>query len=245
MNVNHASFPVKLGCLLPIVWLHYFFISCHRLNMVSGGSGIRSMEVHSSNMGSSMWLTDGKFPPTTCTANHGTNKALEWSMYQNHATFHSSLRLPWYFLKIRTRLWNIPRLQWTCIFIHDWFHRQSQSPGWVGGFGSQSAQASASANSVVSNLTNFNMTGYQTQWAGPNTSPLLRRTSSGQTIIHKASVCLIGQITFFFVMIVPISLRMFNFILFFSSNENFSVWTCSRTMKCKSSIKHCHQINQS
>nr|XP_049592478.1 nucleolysin TIAR isoform X2 [Syngnathus scovelli] len=40
---------------------------------------------------------------------------------------------------------------------------QSQSPGWVGGFGSQSAQASGSASSVVSNMTNFNMTGYQTQ----------------------------------------------------------------------------------
>ncbi|XP_054655385.1 nucleolysin TIAR isoform X2 [Dunckerocampus dactyliophorus] len=40
---------------------------------------------------------------------------------------------------------------------------QSQSPAWVGGFGSPSAQAAASAGSVVSNLTNFNMAGYQTQ----------------------------------------------------------------------------------
>nr|XP_057919867.1 nucleolysin TIAR isoform X2 [Doryrhamphus excisus] len=37
---------------------------------------------------------------------------------------------------------------------------QSQSPAWVGGFGSPSAQAAASAGSVVSN---FNMAGYQTQ----------------------------------------------------------------------------------
>ncbi|XP_061766810.1 nucleolysin TIAR [Nerophis ophidion] len=40
---------------------------------------------------------------------------------------------------------------------------QSQSPAWVGGFGSPSAQAAASAGSTVSNLTNFNMAGYQTQ----------------------------------------------------------------------------------
>ncbi|KAL7383892.1 hypothetical protein ABVT39_020128 [Epinephelus coioides] len=43
---------------------------------------------------------------------------------------------------------------------------QSQSPAWVGGFGSQSAQAAAAAaqpGQVMSNLANFSMAGYQTQ----------------------------------------------------------------------------------
>lgn len=43
--------------------------------------------------------------------------------------------------------------------------RQSQSSGWMGGFGSQSAQAAAPQGPVMSNLGNYNMAGYQTQWA--------------------------------------------------------------------------------
>ncbi|KAF3842356.1 hypothetical protein F7725_024307 [Dissostichus mawsoni] len=40
---------------------------------------------------------------------------------------------------------------------------QSQSPAWVEGFGSQSAQAAAPPGQVMSNLANFSMAGYQTQ----------------------------------------------------------------------------------
>uniref|UniRef100_A0A8P4KKS9 Nucleolysin TIAR n=1 Tax=Dicentrarchus labrax TaxID=13489 RepID=A0A8P4KKS9_DICLA len=40
---------------------------------------------------------------------------------------------------------------------------QSQSPAWVGGFGSPSAQAAAPPGPVMSNLANFSMAGYQTQ----------------------------------------------------------------------------------
>ncbi|XP_053730992.1 nucleolysin TIAR [Synchiropus splendidus] len=40
---------------------------------------------------------------------------------------------------------------------------QTQSPAWVGGFGSQSAQAAPPAGSVMSNLANYSMAGYQTQ----------------------------------------------------------------------------------
>ncbi|TNM99739.1 hypothetical protein fugu_012772 [Takifugu bimaculatus] len=40
---------------------------------------------------------------------------------------------------------------------------QSQSSGWMGGFGSQSAQAAAPQGPVMSNLGNYNMAGYQTQ----------------------------------------------------------------------------------
>uniref|UniRef100_A0A7N8WZR8 Nucleolysin TIAR n=1 Tax=Mastacembelus armatus TaxID=205130 RepID=A0A7N8WZR8_9TELE len=40
---------------------------------------------------------------------------------------------------------------------------QSQSPAWVGSFGSPSAQAAAPPGSVMSNLANFSMAGYQTQ----------------------------------------------------------------------------------
>uniref|UniRef100_A0A8D0AQU2 Nucleolysin TIAR n=1 Tax=Sander lucioperca TaxID=283035 RepID=A0A8D0AQU2_SANLU len=40
---------------------------------------------------------------------------------------------------------------------------QSQSPAWVEGFGSQSAQAAAPPGPVMSNLANFSMAGYQTQ----------------------------------------------------------------------------------
>lgn len=52
--------------------------------------------------------------------------------------------------------------------------RQSQSPAWVEGFGSQSAQAAAPPGQVMSNLANFSMAGYQTQWAGPNISAVPR-----------------------------------------------------------------------
>uniref|UniRef100_A0A672GTP7 Nucleolysin TIAR n=1 Tax=Salarias fasciatus TaxID=181472 RepID=A0A672GTP7_SALFA len=40
---------------------------------------------------------------------------------------------------------------------------QSQSPAWVGNFGSPSAQAAAPPGPVMSNLGNFSMAGYQTQ----------------------------------------------------------------------------------
>lgn len=40
---------------------------------------------------------------------------------------------------------------------------QSQSPAWMGGFGSPSAQAAAPPGPVMSNLANFSMAGYQTQ----------------------------------------------------------------------------------
>ncbi|XP_073337814.1 nucleolysin TIAR isoform X2 [Pagrus major] len=40
---------------------------------------------------------------------------------------------------------------------------QSQSPAWVGSFGSPSAQAAAQPGPVMSNLANFSMAGYQTQ----------------------------------------------------------------------------------
>uniref|UniRef100_A0A671Y4F3 Nucleolysin TIAR n=2 Tax=Sparus aurata TaxID=8175 RepID=A0A671Y4F3_SPAAU len=40
---------------------------------------------------------------------------------------------------------------------------QSQSPAWVGSFGSPSAQAAAQPGTVMSNLANFSMAGYQTQ----------------------------------------------------------------------------------
>lgn len=40
---------------------------------------------------------------------------------------------------------------------------QSQSPAWVGNFGSPSAQAAAPPGTVMSNLANFSMAGYQTQ----------------------------------------------------------------------------------
>ncbi|TKS85288.1 Nucleolysin TIAR TIA-1-related protein [Collichthys lucidus] len=40
---------------------------------------------------------------------------------------------------------------------------QSQSPAWMGGFGSPSAQAAAPPGPVMSNLSNFSMAGYQTQ----------------------------------------------------------------------------------
>ncbi|XP_028983643.1 nucleolysin TIAR isoform X2 [Betta splendens] len=40
---------------------------------------------------------------------------------------------------------------------------QPQSPTWMGNFGSPSSQASATPGSVVSNLANFSMAGYQTQ----------------------------------------------------------------------------------
>lgn len=43
------------------------------------------------------------------------------------------------------------------------FLRQSQSSGWMGGFGSQSTQAAAPQGPVMSNLGNYNMAGYQTQ----------------------------------------------------------------------------------
>lgn len=49
------------------------------------------------------------------------------------------------------------------------FLRQSQSSGWMGGFGSQSAQAAAPQGPVMSSLGNYNMAGYQTQWAGCRT----------------------------------------------------------------------------
>uniref|UniRef100_A0A671Y454 Nucleolysin TIAR n=1 Tax=Sparus aurata TaxID=8175 RepID=A0A671Y454_SPAAU len=39
----------------------------------------------------------------------------------------------------------------------------SQSPAWVGSFGSPSAQAAAQPGTVMSNLANFSMAGYQTQ----------------------------------------------------------------------------------
>ncbi|XP_029377004.1 nucleolysin TIAR isoform X4 [Echeneis naucrates] len=40
---------------------------------------------------------------------------------------------------------------------------QSQSPAWMGSFGSPSAQAAAPPGPVMSNLANFSMAGYQTQ----------------------------------------------------------------------------------
>uniref|UniRef100_A0A7N6FA49 RRM domain-containing protein n=1 Tax=Anabas testudineus TaxID=64144 RepID=A0A7N6FA49_ANATE len=40
---------------------------------------------------------------------------------------------------------------------------QSQSPAWVGSFGSPSAQAAATPGPVMSNLGNYSMAGYQTQ----------------------------------------------------------------------------------
>uniref|UniRef100_A0A3Q3WFM2 RRM domain-containing protein n=1 Tax=Mola mola TaxID=94237 RepID=A0A3Q3WFM2_MOLML len=43
------------------------------------------------------------------------------------------------------------------------FIRQSQSPAWMGGFGSPSAQAAAQPGPVMSNLANYSMAGYQTQ----------------------------------------------------------------------------------
>lgn len=53
------------------------------------------------------------------------------------------------------------------------FLRQSQSSGWMGGFGSQSAQAAAPQGPVMSNLGNYNMAGYQTQWAGCKTKGIV------------------------------------------------------------------------
>lgn len=46
-----------------------------RLSTASGGSGTKSMEVHSSSMGS-MWPMGGKFPPIACMARRGTSKDL-------------------------------------------------------------------------------------------------------------------------------------------------------------------------
>lgn len=149
------------------------------------------MEIHSSSMGS-IWPMDGRFP-LTCMARHGTSRATEWSepyfILFFFCTFWDSVKLPNSFgLSFLSFTWFMSSL--TLCFL-----RQSQSSGWMGGFGSQSAQAAAPQGPVVSNLGNYNMAGYQTQWARCNTKGVflvcflfgqLLWYKKGRGCIHKA-----------------------------------------------------------
>lgn len=104
-------------------------------------------------------------------------------------TFWDSVKLPNSFgLSFLSFTWFMSSL--TLCFL-----RQSQSSGWMGGFGSQSAQAAAPQGPVVSNLGNYNMAGYQTQWARCNTKGVflvcflfgqLLWYKKGRGCIHKA-----------------------------------------------------------
>lgn len=149
------------------------------------------METHNSSMGS-IWPMDGRFRLTTCMARHGTSKDTEWSE-------------SFFFLHLLSEIQLSRKMPSTSLFSlsHDFltaltlcFLRQSQSSGWMGGFGSQSAQASAPQGPVMSNLGNYNMAGYQTQWAGCETRGIFlflkiwstALVQKGRGHIHKAFI---------------------------------------------------------
>lgn len=161
----------------------------HRWIMVSGGSGIRSMGIPSSSMANT-WLMGGKFPPIACTARRGASKDLEqsecssivcnWSTincfawwywyWQDFLSFETEegLLLPWFIL---WHSWSLYPVTSIIVFRQSWcLCRQSQSPAWMGGFGSTPSQPAPPPGSVMSNLASFSMAGYQTQWAGPHLS---------------------------------------------------------------------------